>query len=155
VRGELVFTTGDAVDATAPLWDGDATLSVEHVPGSGLLETLFPSTCGVRSAFDVHTVTAPGVDDDVAVIELAIVRPDATTMVVDAGPPGTALVARRDAGDGPGRYQLVAIDVAGNRSESLPIAASGISGCSAGGGGEAGIVASVLAGLSWRRRRRR
>ncbi|MBM4279730.1 MAG: hypothetical protein FJ137_02855 [Deltaproteobacteria bacterium] len=154
VHGELVFTTGDGLDTTPPGWTGDAELAIEHIPGSGPFEYLFPSTCGTRSAFDVHTITPPALDDDVAVIELRTVADDSSTVVVEAARPGAALVVTHDDAV-PVRYQLVAVDVAGNDSEPLVVEAPAVGGCSAMDGRDSGLTAAALAGLALLRRRRR
>jgi len=151
---EIVFTTGDAADTTPPTWDGDAIVDNEHVPGSGPLEWLFPDDCGPRSAYDIHTITPPAVPADVALIELWFVDVDGDRDVVAAAAPGTPLEDRvYDAATR--RYELVAIDIAGNESEPIEVQAAGGGGCSATDENDAGAAAVVTVALALLRRRRR
>jgi uncharacterized protein (TIGR03382 family) len=152
--GEIVFTTGEAADTTPPTWDGDAVVDTAHVAGSSPFEWFFPSTCGLQSAFDIHTITPPAVAEDVAVIELRLVEVDGEAIVVDAAAPGTPL-EDRIFDEVSVRYELVAIDVAGNESDPLFVQAAASGGCSATDENDAGAAAVVTVALALLRRRRR
>jgi hypothetical protein len=149
----LDFTTGSAADTTAPTWQGDADVAVQHFPGDGPLSQLFPSMCGREPTFDEHTITPPAPSEAVAAVELSLVLPDGNRQFLDSGPPGEPLFHNTyDAGVV--SYELVAVDIAGNRTEALAFEAPGVSGCSAVGSGDHGTQLAMLGGLLLVRRRR-
>jgi hypothetical protein len=158
-RGLLVFSTGDAADTTPPSFDGVADLAIENVEGEGFFGMFVSNSCTGPQGFDVHTITPPPVDDDVAFIELSVGPPGGGAVFLDASTPGTAMNnVVFDAGEL--RYELVAIDVAGNRSAPLVLEAPGrlAVGCGAiegAGRGDAASAAALFAGLALLRRRRR
>jgi hypothetical protein len=156
LRGELVFTTGDADDTTPPRWNGEASLQTEHSEGSDFFERLFPSTCGPEASTDTHFVTPPDLDEDIALVELQLVQPDGSSAAVTHAPPGEPLVHTTVAGQAV-RYRLVAVDVAGNASEPLDVDVAGVQGfgCQAVSPTEPGLAGVALALGLWFRRRSR
>jgi hypothetical protein len=153
LQAEVVFTTGDVDDDTPPAWDGEAEIVTEHEPGNGLFGQFTALSCGPEPASDLHTITPPDVDGDIAVVELRLAGPDGS-VVVAAGAAGEPL-SHRVVGATSVRYELVAIDVAGNESEPLVVEAAGTGGCSATNASDAGAAAIVTVALTLLRRRRR
>jgi uncharacterized protein (TIGR03382 family) len=154
VTRDINVVTGAGADTSAPTFDGEATVSVAHESGPGFFTPTFD--CGGGGATNIVTVTAPAVADDVGIAGLKLIRVD------DAGlrqlrkfEIGAALtsITDREASTGDYRYELVAVDLAGNESAPLDLDVS-VSGCSAGGAG-APLVLALVVLLGRRRQARR
>lgn len=144
----VVFTTGDALDEAPPTLTGDVGVETEYEAGAAwFLICPTPDT-------NLFTVTPPAVDADVVEIQLVEVRSEGQRSVVDARPAGEPLV-HRNATMGEVRYELLAIDIAGNASQPLVVDTYGPNGCgcSADGSTGASTMGAALVALALRRRR--
>lgn len=151
VTREINIVTGDGADTSAPTFRGAAEVEVAHESGDAIFGGV--SSCGPRPATNSVTFTVPAIDDDVGVAGLKLFQVDddglrqlrrfevgAVTTITDQEP---------EPGDY--RYQLVAVDVAGNESAPLEIDV-GVSGCSA-AGARSPMLCALLLVLARRRGR--
>lgn len=151
VTREINVVTGDGEDTTAPTFAGEATAEVEHEPGDSVFGGV--SSCGPRAATNRVTITAPVIDEDVGIAGLKLFQVDDNGLRQLRSFEIGAVTSITDNEPQPGdhRYELVAVDIAGNESDPLEVDVS-VSGCSAAGASSPLVVALFLV-LARKRRR--